>query len=66
MSEGMVSSVFYFEKKGAVNTEKTLEIALTRAAETKIGKIVVASSTGETALKLHQMADDSVKIINAY
>ena len=63
MSGGVEKTVFYFEKKGAVNTEKTLEIALSRAAEANIKKIVVASSTGETALKLHRMAGDSVKII---
>ncbi len=63
MSSGVEKTVFYFEKKGAVNTEKTLEIALSRAAEANIKKIVVASSTGETALKLHGMAGDSVKII---
>ena len=63
MSDGVEETVFYFEKKGVVNTEKTLEIALSRAKEAKIGKIVVASSTGETALKLHQMAENSVKVI---
>jgi uncharacterized protein len=63
MSDLLESTVAYFTKKGPVNTEKTLEIALSRAKAANIGKIVVASSTGETALKLHRMAENSVKII---
>lgn len=63
MSKVLESTVAYFEKKGIVNTEKTLEISLARAKEANIKKIVVASSTGETALKLHGMAENSVKII---
>ncbi len=64
MSEGIERSVFYFQKGGPANTHKTLEIALSSAAEANIKKIVVASSTGETAVKLHQMAGDAVEIIS--
>ena len=64
MSKGIQSSIFYFHKKGPVNTEKTLEIALTRAAHANINKIVLASSTGETAMKLHQMAEGSVEVVS--
>ncbi len=63
MTIGKESSGFYFEKKGPENTEKTLEIALACTKERNIGKIVVASSSGETALKLQEMAADSVEII---
>ncbi len=63
MNNVFESTVSYFAKKGPVNTEKTLEIALSRGKEANIEKIVVASSTGETALKLHKMAENSVKII---
>jgi hypothetical protein len=50
MSEGREGKVFYFTKKGAVNTEATLDIALACCEERGIQKIVVASSTGKTAL----------------
>jgi len=63
MSKGVERTIFYFDEKGPVNTEKALKIALAHAREASIGTIVVASSTGETALKLHQMAGDEVKII---
>lgn len=41
----------YFEKKGKRNTEETVEITLQRAKEIGIKHVVVASCTGETALK---------------
>ena len=63
MSKGKERTIFYFDEKGPVNTEKTLSIALAHAKEAGIKTIVVASSTGETALKLHQMAENAVKII---
>lgn len=44
-------SIIYFERKGAVNTNKTLEAARKRAEELGIKDIVVASTHGETALK---------------
>jgi len=40
----------YFEEAGKVNTAETIEIALKRAEELGIKKVVVASNTGETAL----------------
>ncbi len=63
MSKSMESTVFYFDEKGPVNTEKTLEIALDCCKAWNIGKIVVASSTGETALKLNEKAANAVEII---
>ncbi|WP_347490695.1 pyruvate kinase alpha/beta domain-containing protein [Desulfoscipio sp. XC116] len=42
----------YWEKKGPDNTDATIKAALDRAAQTDIRYIVVASSTGNTALKL--------------
>lgn len=63
MSKGIEGRVFYFEEKGPVNTEKTVDIALDRSRALEIGKIVVASSTGETALKLYEKAGNSVEII---
>ncbi|MGI6712302.1 MAG: pyruvate kinase alpha/beta domain-containing protein [Bacillota bacterium] len=43
--------MIYFEKKGKHNTDDTVRIAIQRAKELKINFIVVASCSGETALK---------------
>ncbi len=42
--------IVYFEKPGRRNTMKTLELALERAGSRGIRKVVLASTTGETAL----------------
>lgn len=63
MSKGTEGKVFYFEKKGSVNTDRALEIALACCKEKGIRKIVVASSTGKTALRLHDKAKASIEII---
>ena len=44
-------TTFYYEKPGKEHTEKTLKIVLEAAKERNIGTILVASTTGETALK---------------
>jgi len=46
----------YFEEAGKVNTAETHEIALKRAKELGIKKVVVASTTGETGLALLKAA----------
>jgi len=53
----------YFEKKGTVNTDRALEIALACCEDKGIQKVVVASSTGKTALRLREKAKASVEII---
>jgi hypothetical protein len=63
MSKGNEEKIFYFEKKGAVNTDKTIDIALQCCDERKIRKIVVASSTGKTALKVVAKAKPSLEVI---
>jgi hypothetical protein len=63
MSKGTEGKVFYFEKKGSVNTDRTLEIALACCEKKGIRKIVVASSTGKTALRLHEKAGPSIEVI---
>ena len=63
MSKGTEGKVFYFEKKGSVNTDRTLEIALACCEEKGIGKIVVASSSGKTALRLRDKAKPSIEVI---
>ena len=63
MTSGRVTKIYYFDDKGPVNTDKTLDIALDCCKERNIKKIVVASSTGETALKLHGKAPTEIDII---
>lgn len=41
----------YFETSGPQNTEKALEIAIEEAEKRNINYVVIASTTGETALK---------------
>jgi uncharacterized protein len=63
MGKGTEGKIFYFEKKGAVNTERALEIALACCEEKGIRKIVVASSTGKTALLLRDKAKPLIEVI---
>ncbi len=63
MSKGIEGKVFYFEKKGSGNTDRTLDIALACCEEKGIRKIVVASSTGKTALRLRDKAKPSIEVI---
>jgi hypothetical protein len=63
MSKGIEAKVYYFDKKGSVNTDRTLEIALACCEEKGIRKIVVASSTGKTALLLRDKAKSSIEVI---
>lgn len=48
----------YFDKPGAENTENTLLEAYKRAAELGISEVVVASSSGDTALKTWKVFKD--------
>lgn len=63
MTEVVERTIYYFREKGAANTGKTIEIALAACKEYSVSKIVVASSTGETALRLQAVADPSLDII---
>jgi hypothetical protein len=63
VSIGTEKKVFYFNKKGPENTDKTLDIAIAACEERELKKIIVASSTGNTALKLHAQATSSLEII---
>ncbi len=47
-------SITYFTKPGKSNTDKTIELALKRAKEGDIKKVVVASSSGETGLNTNE------------
>jgi hypothetical protein len=56
---GESKKIFYFNTCGQINTEKTLKLALQRAQELKIKKLVVASETGLSALKAIDILRDS-------
>ena len=54
--------IIYFEKPGPKNTSEVLKFAATRAKELNAKKIVVASSTGRTALAAKQAFDSEAQI----
>jgi len=56
---GQSKSIFYFDVCGQVNTEKTLKLAVQRAQELGIKKVIVASETGLSALKAVEALRDS-------
>ncbi len=54
----------YFDKKGADNTERTLQIARDEALKRNIKYIVVASTTGNTGLQAAQLLQNTgIKLI---
>lgn len=48
----MEKSILYLDSVGEANTEAVVEAAAKRATELKISHIVVASTSGKTALKM--------------
>ncbi len=63
-SLGEQKNIFYFNACGQINTEKTLELAIQRALELDIEKMIVASETGLSALKAAEMLHNSgIKLI---
>lgn len=56
---GESKNTFYFNVCGQINTERTLKLAIQRAHELNIKKLVVASETGLSALKAAEMLRDS-------
>jgi hypothetical protein len=56
---GELKDVFYFDVCGQINTEKSLKLAIQRASELDINKLVVASETGLSALKAAAMLRNS-------
>jgi len=61
---GIEKSTFYFERAGPVNTKKVIEIAKKRAIELQLKHMVVASLSGESALKAAEaMKDTNVKVV---
>jgi hypothetical protein len=61
MSEMTTQSV-YFEQRGRSNTDRTLELAYARAVELGIRTMLVATTSGETALRAAQLCQ-GIKVI---
>jgi len=60
----MKQQITYFSEPGKANTDEVLKLAFQRAEELGIKHIVVATTTGETALKAAEaMKEQDVKII---
>jgi len=57
-SLGALKNTFYFDVCGQINTEETLKLAIQRAHELNIKKLVVASETGLSALKAAKLLRD--------
>lgn len=54
----------YFHQAGEINTDKTIEFSAKRCKDLNIKHVVVATSTGETAVKVAEgLKDQDVKII---
>jgi len=56
---GELKDIFYFNVCGQINTEKALRLAIQRASELNIKRLVVASETGLSALKAADMLRNS-------
>jgi hypothetical protein len=54
----MEKKIVYFDKPGYKNTEHTLRLAIERCEELGLRYLVVASSSGETAMKAFEMLKD--------
>lgn len=59
----MKKTLTYFDAEGPENTEQTIELAVACCTANRIRKIVVASSTGTTALRLKEKAGDALTVI---
>ncbi|MFC1718265.1 pyruvate kinase alpha/beta domain-containing protein [Candidatus Poribacteria bacterium] len=56
--------VAYFDQAGEINTNRTIELVAQRCKDLSIKHVVVATSTGETAIKVAAgLKDQDVKII---
>ncbi|HZX44259.1 MAG TPA: pyruvate kinase alpha/beta domain-containing protein [Candidatus Nanoarchaeia archaeon] len=51
-------TIVYFDKPGKDNTDKALDLAVAYANTNSIKKIIIASATGKSALKLKEKAKD--------
>lgn len=58
MSDFQTKNITYFLKTGVSNTDKAMSLAVERVAEGDITKVVVATSTGDTGLKVYDAFKD--------
>ena len=56
--------ITYFEKEGNDYTDELISAIKDKLDMTDIKRILIASATGESALKLHEAVGDKVEIIN--
>lgn len=62
-AEGQSMPCLYFEQPGEVNTEATLKRAALRVEELKIRQVVLASASGQTALKAAEIFRDCQLVV---
>jgi hypothetical protein len=61
----IVKEIIYFDRPGPQNTEAVAEAVKKRCEELEIGYVVLASNTGETALKFWEaLKDTDVKLVS--
>ena len=56
--------VFYFEEPGPQNTDDVVEAVKNRVEEGGISEVVVASDSGETALKIARAVQGKAKVVD--
>ncbi|NOQ55647.1 MAG: hypothetical protein GQ477_02455 [Nanohaloarchaea archaeon] len=59
MAEFQTKNITYFLKTGVSNTDKAISLAVDRVAEGDITKVVVATSSGDTGLKVFEAFKDT-------
>jgi len=59
MNSSTEKTVHYFSQPGKENTQKTLELAVERALMLQLQAILIATKSGETALRLSEIAQAS-------
>ena len=59
-----VREIVYFDKPGKANTGKVVDAVAARLAEGDIDTVIVASTTGYTALALSDALGDSARIVS--
>jgi len=59
----MEKDITYFERPGKINTPRVIKLAKMRAGESGIADIIVASLTGESALKVAEVFGEQMNIV---
>lgn len=63
MPKPVEKKITYFHEEGPENTDRALDITVSYCRDNKVKKIVVASSSGATALKLKEKAGNAIEVI---